>query len=68
MEVTIIEKLKQLPPQYHEEVINFIDSLLNQEISNKKKIPKLEWIGGLKEYRKQYTSLELQRKALDWRD
>jgi len=68
MKGTIIEKIKQLPPQYHEEVINFIDSLLNQEISKQKKNPKLEWIGSLKEYRKQYTSLELQRKALDWRD
>lgn len=26
------------------------------------------WIGGLKEYRDQYTTLELQEKALDWRD
>ncbi len=36
--------------------------------SQRKKKPKLDWIGGLKEYRDQYTALELQKKALDWRD
>ena len=36
--------------------------------SQQKKEPKLDWIGGLKEYRDQYTALELQKKALDWRD
>ena len=38
------------------------------KISNRKKKPKLDWIGGLEEYRDQYTALELQREALDWRD
>jgi hypothetical protein len=26
-----------------------------------------DWAGALKEYRDQYTSLELQKKALEWR-
>lgn len=38
-----------------------------QDSQEKKKL-KLDWIGGLKEYRDQYTALELQKKALDWRD
>jgi hypothetical protein len=33
----------------------------------KKKKPTLDWVGGLREYRYQYTALELQRKALEWR-
>ena len=33
-----------------------------------KKKPKLDWSGGLKELRDQYTSVELQKKALEWRD
>ena len=36
--------------------------------SQEKKKPKLDWIGGLKEYRDQYTALELQKEVLDWRD
>ena len=38
------------------------------KISNRKKKPKLDWFGGLKEYRDQYTAVELQKKTLDWRD
>ena len=40
----------------------------NGKVSNRKKKPKLDWIGDLKEYRNQYTALELQKQTLDWRD
>ncbi len=68
MQTTIIEKLKHLSPKDHEEVLNLIDSLLTKKGSDKKRKPKLMWIGGLVEYQGQYTALELQKKALDWRD
>ena len=68
MESVVVEKIKQLPPDFHEEVIDFIDFLLIQKVSKRKKRPKLDWIGGLNEYGEQYTALELQKKALDWRD
>lgn len=68
MQTTIIEKLQYLSPKDYEEVLNFIDSLLAKKVSEEKKKPKLEWIGGLIEYRGQYTALELQKKASDWRD
>ena len=68
MESTIIEKIRQLPPELQEEVIHFIDFLRTKKKSKRKKSPNLEWIGGLKAYREQFTALELQKKALDWRD
>lgn len=46
MEATIVEKLKQLPPELHEEAIHFIDFLRTKKGSKRKKKPKLEWIGG----------------------
>ena len=67
MQVIIEEKLKQLPPYLYEEEIDFIDFLIAKKVSTPKKRPKLDWIGGLKEYRDQYTALELQKKALEWR-
>ena len=33
-----------------------------EKVSKRKKKPKLDWIDGLKEYRDQYTALELQKK------
>ncbi|MDE0316095.1 MAG: DUF2281 domain-containing protein [Candidatus Poribacteria bacterium] len=68
MESTIIEKIKELPPELQEEVIHFIDFLRTKKSSVQKKKPNLEWIGGLKAYRDQFTALELQKKASDWRD
>ena len=40
---------------------------LRKQNIRKEKKPKLNWIGGLREYRDKYTSLELQKKALEWR-
>ncbi len=40
-------------------------SLVDMDIRQKKK-PRFSWIGGLKEFRDDYTSVELQEKALDW--
>ncbi len=68
MQTTIIEKLQYLSPKDYAEVLKFIDSLLTKKVSEEKKKPKLEWIGGLIEYKGRYTALELQKKASDWRD
>jgi hypothetical protein len=68
MESAIVEKIRELPPELQEEVIHFIDFLRTKKSSKRKKQPNLEWIGGLKAYRDQYTALELQKKASDWRD
>ena len=68
MESTIIKKIRELPPELQEEVIHFIDFLRTKKSSKQKKKPNLEWVGGLKAYRDQYTALELQKKASDWRD
>jgi len=68
--IEIEEKLKMLPTDLQNEVIDFIDFLLNkhsQKIHRKNQI-KFDWIGGLKEYRDKYTSVELQKKASEWRD
>ena len=68
MKANIIEKFNQLPPDLQEKVIKYIDSLLAQKVSKRKKKLKLDWVGGLKEYRDQYTALELQKEAVDWMD
>jgi len=60
-------KIRQLPPHLRDEVVDFIDFLLVKTKSKGKKRPKLTWIGGLKQYRDQYSSLELQEMASKWR-
>ena len=50
MKSTCVDKHEQLP---------------SKKGSRRKRKPKLDWIGGLKEFRDQYTALELQKKTLE---
>ncbi len=68
MESIIIEKIRELPLELQEEVIHFIDFLRTKKSSKQKKKPNLEWIGGLNAYRDEFTALELEKKASEWRD
>lgn len=63
------KKISQLPEQLQKKVCDYVDLLLIQNSTPKqKKKFKLDWAGGLKEFRDKYTGLELQKKALEWRD
>lgn len=61
-------KIKQLPQVLQQEVEDFVDFLLEKKVRKKTKKPKLNWIGGLKEFKDKYTALDLQKKAAEWRD
>jgi len=70
------QAIKKLPPALRREVEDFVGFLLEkQKLEKKKPTSKKEtgrklrqdWAGGLREFRDQYTSLELQKKALEWR-
>ena len=65
---SIEERMKKLSPELQMEVENFIDFLLEKAKRRPERKLRLDWAGGLKEYRDKYTSLELQKKALEWRD
>lgn len=60
------EKLAKLPPDLKQEAHDFIDFLLNK-IQKKKGKLSLNWAGCLKQYKDQFTSVQLQKKALEWR-
>ncbi len=60
---TIKEKVQQLSPQNQAEVIDFVDFLLSKEKTKQRKKMTLDWAGGLKDLREQYTSIELQHQA-----
>ena len=64
---TLIEKIKKLPPKHLQEVEDFVKSLIEKRSIKAGRKLRQDWAGGLKEYRDRYTSLELQKKALEWR-
>ena len=64
----IEEIIKKLPPEFQKEVEDFIQFLLEKHKKKTGKKLKQEWAGALKKYRRQFTSLELQKKSLEWRE
>jgi hypothetical protein len=61
------ELIKELPPELQQEVQDFASFLLETKVRPKRSKLRLDWAGGLSEFREQFTSLELQKKALEWR-
>jgi hypothetical protein len=64
-------KIKKLPDHLIPEVLDYIEFLLNkyankETVESKNKF-KFNWEGGLSKLKDQYTSVELQHKAMDWR-
>jgi len=64
---SIDERIKNLPPALRKEVEEFVNGLLKKRRKKNGKKLRQDWAGALRDYRDQYTSLELQKKALEWR-
>lgn len=61
------ELVRELPPDMVAEVRDFIEFLLSKQERRVGRPLQQNWAGALRDYREQYTSVELQHKALDWR-
>jgi hypothetical protein len=59
--------LKDLPPESQAEVRDFVESLIKRRQRKLNGHLHQNWAGALEDYRAQFTSLELQKKSLDWR-
>jgi len=61
------DRVKQLSPELQREAEDFVKFLLEKQARKHGRKLRQDWAGALKNYRKIYTSLELQKKALEWR-
>jgi hypothetical protein len=65
----IEELFEELSVELQHEVEDFARFLLETKVHPKQRKLRLTWAGALSEFRGQFTSLELQKKALDgWGD
>lgn len=62
------EKIKTLSPELQQEVEQFVNQLLDQKQQKISRPLKQDWAGILKAYKHQFSALELQKKALEWRN
>lgn len=56
-----------MPPSIKAEVLDFAEFLLKKKSENGEKKLKKKWAGALSKFKNQFTSVELQKKVLDWR-
>ena len=62
------EKLNQLPPEVQREALDFIEFLSQKYATTDTKVPlEFPWAGALSDLKNQFTSVELQHRASDWR-
>jgi hypothetical protein len=62
----IEEVIRKLPLDLQQEVLDFAEFLKQRRLGKKQKNLRMSWAGGLKEFRDRFTSLDLQKKALEW--
>jgi hypothetical protein len=61
------EKIKELPPDLRREVEDFVDFVMVRRQPREPGKFSFDWAGALQDLGDQYTSVELQHKANDWR-
>lgn len=67
----IIAKIESLPEEYRKQLLAFLNFLAEQssQLAPSTKPPgfKFNWAGGFADLGKQFTAVELQHKANEWR-
>ena len=63
----LAELVQELPPDVQIQVREYVEFLLAKHSRKPGKKLRQDWAGTLRDFREEYTSLELQQKALDWR-
>jgi hypothetical protein len=64
---TLEEMIRDLSPDAQRQVADLVRRLAESSKAGPKRNLDQRWAGALKRYRDQYTSLQLQKKALEWR-
>jgi|WetSurMetagenome_2_1015567.scaffolds.fasta_scaffold1332358_1 hypothetical protein len=66
--LSVVEVVKVLPPEIQDEVRDFIEFLMGKRAHKSGHVLRQDWGGAIKDYREQYTALELQEQANAWRE
>ncbi len=63
---TFHKEFEELPPSLKQEVEDFMEFVKRKRLPATNRKPRLDWAGSMKDLRDKYTSLELQKKSLEW--
>jgi len=61
--------MRELPESVRQQVLDYLEFLLtrHRKKDHKSRSFRFDWEGGLSNLSKEFTSVELQHKALEWR-
>ena len=62
---SLSESINSLPADLQRKVFAYIEELKKSRKKEKRRLS-MTWAGGLSEYKDKFTSVELQKKTLDW--
>jgi ABC-type phosphate/phosphonate transport system substrate-binding protein len=62
---SLAESINSLPADLQKKVFEYIDELKKTRKKKKRKLS-MKWVGGLREYKDKFTSVELQKKSMEW--
>jgi hypothetical protein len=58
--------LKKMPPDVQRRVLKYIEALSARALRKRHGTMKFSWAGACADMNKEYTSVQLQKKILDW--
>jgi hypothetical protein len=58
--------MARLLPQNLQAVLDFVLCLAEKESRPKRKKLRMDWAGGLAEFKEKYTSVQFQKESLHW--
>jgi hypothetical protein len=64
---TLEEMVREVPPEYREQLRDYVESLLGRRSIEPPGKPQFPWAGALEGLRDRYTSVELQHRIASWR-
>jgi ABC-type phosphate/phosphonate transport system substrate-binding protein len=62
---SLAESINSLPADLQKKVFEYIDELKKTRKKKKRKLS-MKWVGGVREYKDKFTSVELQKKSMEW--
>ena len=65
--MSLQEMIQVLPPELQNEVRDFIARLLSERSVKTRCQPQFAWAGALREWKEEYTSVQLQHQISEWR-
>jgi hypothetical protein len=68
LEKPISDVVQDLPPDLQQEVRDYVEFLLYKKHQRQGYTLRQDWAGALREHKQEYTALDLQKKALEWRE